>query len=771
MLSYFFYYCRIADEENNEENEIDSNSISIANPVYDGNQSDSSINGISVHLDNVNQNDEFNSHGLWVGSKEEDLVFGFSYVLQQLKILFKKRLIHSLRNKLLIIFQIIIPIAVLIINLIYIKYGPIKASDSPPLEMDIKRYSKNFIPYQLKNQISSDDLDIHQLIKLYSDQFNLTTNTKSFELSQNNTVNLCMSSRDNIDDFLRCVGRISINFIVDNYLLATEFEQNKNQIGILAHFNNQPYHTPSLAVNLVSNSLLNYFTNSSDKKITVLNHPLPRNVKEKIQDLQFKDVTGFNIATGLTFGFSFLIASFSMFLIKERSSDSKHLQFLNGCSSYLYWISALIWDVFNYMIPIGFILILLKAFGIDEFVGGIRWTYVLECLLMYGFAHIPQTYILSYFFKVSATGFASLVAWNIISSQTSLIAVQILALPQLDLVDISKTLEWIFLLIFPNYSFGQALIDLYNNYQITKICVESQLDQVCDFQPNPCCIHYDNKPTRCGTNSTDDCFLWNKDYMAWEKPGLQRFYVFMPLQFLIQFGLLLLFEAGYFRLINYKIKSLLGFKSEPPNHIVKDQLALEEQFGDIQKDSDVIEEEERIYKLANEAVTNNVPTNEIFVVDRLTKYYSNFMAVKGISFSVKKSESFGLLGVNGAGKTTTFKMITGDEMITKGDAYLNSINIKDDIKMFQRQLGYCPQFDPLIDQMTVYETMEMFANLRGIKPELVKKTCLSLISLLDLNDHIHKMCYALSGGNKRKLSVAIALVGSPIIILLDEPTS
>lgn len=73
--------------------------------------------------------------------------------------------------------------------------------------------------------------------------------------------------------------------------------------------------------------------------------------------------------------------------------------------------------------------------------------------------------------------------------------------------------------------------------------------------------------------------------------------------------------------------------------------------------------------------------------------------------------------------------------------------------------------------MTVLETMKMFAYLRGIRPELVERTCLSLIHLLDLDDHVYKMCKTLSGGNKRKLSVAIALVGSPLIVLLDEPTS
>lgn len=86
-------------------------------------------------------------------------------------------------------------------------------------------------------------------------------------------------------------------------------------------------------------------------------------------------------------------------------------------------------------------------------------------------------------------------------------------------------------------------------------------------------------------------------------------------------------------------------------------------------------------------------------------------------------------------------------------------------------MGYCPQIDPLIDQMTVFETLEFFARLRGIRKELRFNTSVSLMRLFDLVEHKNKMCYTLSGGNKRKLSVALALIGSPNVILLDEPTS
>ena len=128
-----------------------------------------------------------------------------------------------------------------------------------------------------------------------------------------------------------------------------------------------------------------------------------------------------------------------------------------------------------------------------------------------------------------------------------------------------------------------------------------------------------------------------------------RFFIFMPIQFLIQFAIILIYEAGYFRILKYKFASLV--KRNQLVSITDTQIQLEQEHGDIRKDADVLNEENRIENLVrNNEFQNN--HNEIFIVNKLTKYYSNFMAVKGISFSLASTETFGLLG-----KILLFKQI------------------------------------------------------------------------------------------------------------------
>ena len=121
------------------------------------------------------------------------------------------------------------------------------------------------------------------------------------------------------------------------------------------------------------------------------------------------------------------------------------------------------------------------------------------------------------------------------------------------------------------------------------------------------------------------------------------------------------------------------------------------------EDNDVVAERERIVNTPVE----QLKTTDVVILRQLTKVFGKrFLAVDRLSFGIPKGECFGLLGVNGAGKTTTFSMLTGDVIISSGDAFLAGMSVKQGAAGARgRQVGFCPQFDALIDQMTVRETL------------------------------------------------------------------
>lgn len=134
-------------------------------------------------------------------------------------------------------------------------------------------------------------------------------------------------------------------------------------------------------------------------------------------------------------------------------------------------------------------------------------------------------------------------------------------------------------------------------------------------------------------------------------------------------------------------------------------------------------------------------------------------------------ECFGLLGINGAGKTTTFKMLTGDIPIKHGNAWVKGNSIKTDMKNVRKMIGYCPQFDALIDDLTGRETLRIYCLLRGVPKEYVKDLSIKLAKEFNFLQHFDKRINDYSGGNKRKLSTAISLIGNPVVVYLDEPTT
>mmetsp|Transcript_37495 Transcript_37495/g.92796 ORF Transcript_37495/g.92796 Transcript_37495/m.92796 type:complete len:303 (+) Transcript_37495:78-986(+) len=147
------------------------------------------------------------------------------------------------------------------------------------------------------------------------------------------------------------------------------------------------------------------------------------------------------------------------------------------------------------------------------------------------------------------------------------------------------------------------------------------------------------------------------------------------------------------------------------------------------------------------------------------------VAVDHLSLGVRRGERFGLLGVNGAGKSSTLKVLCGDHPPTSGAVHICGHSVATNLSKVQRVLGYCPQFDPLLELMTGIETVEMYARLKGVSETDAPAAAAAVLASVGLSRFAPRPCGEYSGGNKRKLSLAVALVGGPQVLLLDEPSS
>lgn len=167
----------------------------------------------------------------------------------------------------------------------------------------------------------------------------------------------------------------------------------------------------------------------------------------------------------------------------------------------------------------------------------------------------------------------------------------------------------------------------------------------------------------------------------------------------------------------------------------------------------------------------------VLLLDDLCKVYPprgsqiSKVAVDHLSIAVKRGTCFGLLGINGAGKSTTMAMLTGHVTPTSGDAFVNGHSISKDMQSVRQQLGFCPQFDSLSESLTAHENLVMYARIKGIPLTLVNEVATQLVDLVGLKRFRDKPAGSYSGGNKRKLSLAIPLIGNPSLVLLDEPST
>ena len=158
------------------------------------------------------------------------------------------------------------------------------------------------------------------------------------------------------------------------------------------------------------------------------------------------------------------------------------------------------------------------------------------------------------------------------------------------------------------------------------------------------------------------------------------------------------------------------------------------------------------------------------VISSLTKRYKDVCAVDGLSLTIGQGEIFSLLGVNGAGKTTTVRMLSCLTKPTEGEAYLNGKSIIKDSAEVKRIIGVVPQETAVAGGLSVKENLEFICGIHGFKADETRDKVSTVAKRLALEQVLIKRVSKLSGGMKRRVSIAMALISEPQILFLDEPT-
>uniref|UniRef100_F6USW1 ABC transporter domain-containing protein n=1 Tax=Ciona intestinalis TaxID=7719 RepID=F6USW1_CIOIN len=647
---------------------------------------------------------------------------GVALWFQQFYALLIKRLLHSKRNYKVAVAQILVPVFFAIISIMNAKFPPFEQKNVP-LDLSVDQYGPNNVWYNFtpNSPLSAD------LSQSYKSAFKESLES-AYEVNED--IELFLANK-----YLKEGGDFNTeNLIAGSFLTNTATNTSKS----IAWFNNQAYHTPASTLLYMDQAYIRMVGDGVYKNFTmeIWNSPLPRNSTNRVQEQLLGSLSGFLIAFNIVLGFSFLAASFCIFLVRERVDRSSLLQALAGVDPVCFWMSTFTWDFINFITPCLLTMIMFAAFSVTEFTNHAGIAILL--FILYCWASLPLMYVLSMFFQVPSTALVRITILNIITGLASIITVNVLRL--LSLNKEANILDWVFLLM-PQYCLGQGLADLYANDQMVNICTSDPfLEIYCremgfDFQTN---------------------------FLAWNQYGVGRFATFLGSQGVVFFIILFMVEFDVVQ------RAWNSFKIRH-NSTQKPMMAA---LSALLEDDDVAEERDRI----NNTDLPNLVVTDRLIIKNLRKVYksgsTSHVAVDQLCVGIPEAECFGLLGINGAGKTTTFKMITGDYRPTSGSAFLDGYDVRTQLRMAQQRMGYCPQFDALIEQMTGAETLRMFARLRGV-PESDIPACINNLGrILHFSEHIDKPCETYrSGGNKRKLSTAIALVGNPPVVLLDEPST
>jgi ATP-binding cassette subfamily A (ABC1) protein 3 len=449
--------------------------------------------------------------------------------------------------------------------------------------------------------------------------------------------------------------------------------------------------------------------------VKIYNYPLPLTKK---QENLAQNAGSFNVALIFAIGMAFIPTGLVTFIVKERETNVKHQHLVSGVSIPAYWLSSYAWDFVKFLIPGITTPLLINAFDVKSLsepseVFGSIWVL----FLLFGLAICPHTYSVSFMFKSYSAAQFFVYLSNLILGVIGSLSIWVLIIVSDLTRDIAKIIVYPLRILSPLFCLSHGLMTVGNRdaYQLAN-----------GLPDQPEAFDWD-------ITGADICFLVL--HVVFDTAAI----------FLIEW----LSNVTFFR-------NLLATQDPGPSPYPVD------------------EDVERV----KQEVKTIDPSEVAVKVQGLRKIYGNLfnkgkakVAIQEVSFSVPKQQAFALLGVNGAGKTTTFRILTGEYGPTVGEAYISGFDIVKQLPLARYNIGYCPQFDALSEVLTPPEHLKLYAKIKGIPDKLIPKFVQKQIRDMGLTKYLKVQSRNLSGGNKRKLSVAIATIGNPPVVFLDEPSA
>ncbi|KAF2069523.1 hypothetical protein CYY_009160 [Polysphondylium violaceum] len=508
-------------------------------------------------------------------------------------------------------------------------------------------------------------------------------------------------------------------YLIDNYktdvgALNVSSAWDDSMLSYKALYNTEYLHSLPIHINFVHDALLRKHNGIGIETTSWPFAHVLTAIEQALADIKVDAILYFIIL--FTAGWALMAASFAGNICYERVYRVKRLLYISGCKKYVYWLSNLIWDYFFALILL-FISVGVLA-GVEpkfkEHFGLIFLATLLYCICI-----IPLAYLLSYRFDSNgkATGaiFGVLFGMGLVFIIVTInLRIQVVSEQSETIQLAADILDFIFFITSPLYCLAKVAF-IITDFPGAKRLGQWEIDNYWGmlFGGGPIlllAIH---------------CVIW----LAW------------------------IFILDYMGEIKGYIKNPKTVQPPAPES---------------NEDSDVALERQRLLSPV---------IDDVVYMKNLHKSFPprgkapTKVAVYNTTLGIPKGQTFGLLGLNGAGKSSSISLLSGDIVPTAGEMFINGHDVVGEKSKALSSIGSCPQFDALSPLLSGREQLWLYCRIKGIPESQIHDVVESFISMMDLERIGHSNVSGYSGGNKRKVSLSIAMLGNPSVVFLDEAST